>query len=427
MITARGSDVTELPNYARPRWFIRRALAGADGLIGVSSALRDRLIDLGADPARTVVLRNGVDTASFHPVDRDAARAALGLTGPTLVSVGALVERKGHHRTIEAMLELPDFSLLIIGEGPERAALAAQIIRLGLAERVRLLGPHPHARLVQFYGAADAMVLASSREGWANVLLESMACGTPVVASNIPGNPEVVREPAAGLVVESNTPAGLAADVRSRLFADPPARAATRAYAERFGWEETSAGQLALCRRVLGRDAVSRIVQRSPGRRRPGAGLEKADNRVATRGRHLDRCQHVADIISVGSLMAGARWFDCLHHRQEMGKSPFHPRGSIGAITHFRRLDHLAKFHGACPASWAALLAALHRLLCLERGQIATGDNPPYDVGIDPVVFVAQHIADAADVSPWLAGHKRFSCGLEFPRRLADDKSEVAW
>ena len=254
VITARGSDVTELPDYAVPCWFIRRAVARADGLVGVSSAVRDRLIELGADPARAVVLRNGVDTAAFHPVDRDAARAALGLTRPTLVSVGGLVERKGHHRTIEAMLELPEFDLIIVGEGPERAALEAQISSLGLGGRVRLLGPHPHARLPQFYGAADAMVLASSREGWANVLLESMACGTPVVASNIPGNPEVVREPAAGLVVETNTPAGIAAGVR-RLFADPPARAATRAYAERFGWDETSAGQLAMFRRVLGRGA----------------------------------------------------------------------------------------------------------------------------------------------------------------------------
>ena len=250
VITARGSDLTELPNYRLPRWFIRRAVARADGLVGVSSALRDRLIALGGDPTRTMTLRNGVDTQAFHPVDREAARAKLGLTGPTLISVGLLIERKRHHLTIEAMLELPEFALIILGEGPERPALEAQIARLGLAGRVRLLGAHPHAALPDFYGAADAMVLASSREGWANVLLESMACGTPVIASNIPGNPEVVREPAAGLVIEENTPAGIAAGVR-RLFADPPSRAATRAYAERFGWEETSAGQLTLFRRVL--------------------------------------------------------------------------------------------------------------------------------------------------------------------------------
>lgn len=250
VITARGSDLTELPNYAVPRRFIRSALARADGLIGVSAALRARLIELGADPGRTVTLRNGVDTAAFQPVDRDAARATLRLTRPTLISVGLLIERKGHHLTIEAMLELPDFELLIVGEGPERTALEEQIVRLGLGARVRLIGARPHAELPKYYGAADAMVLASSREGWANVLLESMACGTPVVASNIPGNPEVVREWAAGLVIEQNTPAGIAAGVR-RLFADPPSRAATRAYAERFSWDETSAGQLALFRRVL--------------------------------------------------------------------------------------------------------------------------------------------------------------------------------
>ncbi len=250
VITGRGSDLTELPDYRVPRWFIRRAIADADGLIGVSAALRERLIALGAEPSRTMMLRNGVDTSAFHPVDRDQARAALGLTGPTLISVGSLIKRKGHHRTIEAMLALPEFTLLIVGEGPERATLEAEIARLDLGARVRLLGARPHAELPKVYGAADASVLASSREGWANVLLESMACGTPVIASNIPGNPEVVQEWAAGLVIEQNTPAGIAAGVR-RLFANPPARAATRAYAERFSWDETSAGQLALFRQVL--------------------------------------------------------------------------------------------------------------------------------------------------------------------------------
>ena len=250
VVTARGSDLTELPNYRVPNWFIRRALCAADGLIGVSAALRERLVELGANSSRAVTLRNGVDTAVFRPVDRDAARAALGLTGPALVSVGSLIPRKGLHLTIEAMLALPKFSLLIVGDGPERAPLEAQIARLGLGGRVRLLGAQAHEELPRFYGAADASVLASSREGWANVLLESMACGTPVVASNIPGNPEVVQEWAAGLVIEENTAAGIAAGVRG-LFANLPSRAATRAYAERFSWDETSAGQLALFRRVL--------------------------------------------------------------------------------------------------------------------------------------------------------------------------------
>jgi teichuronic acid biosynthesis glycosyltransferase TuaC len=92
------------------------------------------------------------------------------------------------------------------------------------------------------------LVLASSREGWANALLESMACGTPVVAADIWGNPEVLRAPQAGVIYEPNTPDGIAAGVR-QLFAALPDRAATREYAELFSWDDTTAGQLALFRR----------------------------------------------------------------------------------------------------------------------------------------------------------------------------------
>ena len=250
VVTVRGSDVTEFPDHAIPRRYIAAAIKGADALISVSSGLRDRLVELGAPPAKVTVLRNGIDTDQFRPVDRVAARAKLGLTRPTLISVGGLIPRKRNDMTIEAMLELENMDLLLIGEGPERGNLQAQIARLGLADRVRLLGPQPHAALAAFYGAADLMVLASSREGWANVLLEAMACGTPVVASRIAGNPEVVRERSAGLIVQENTAAGIAAAVRD-LLAAPPDRAATRAYAERFGWAETSAGQIGLFRRVL--------------------------------------------------------------------------------------------------------------------------------------------------------------------------------
>ena len=172
--------------------------------------------------------------------------------GKVLLSVGHLIERKGHHRVIEAMRELPEWTLLIAGEGPERERLHALAGRTGVEGRVRLLGARPHGELAALYSAADALVLASSREGWANVLLEAMACGTPVVASPIPGNPEVVRAPAAGVIMPDNTPQGVVAGVRALAVA-APTRDATRAYAEGFGWEETSAGQLAVFRRVLGR------------------------------------------------------------------------------------------------------------------------------------------------------------------------------
>jgi glycosyltransferase involved in cell wall biosynthesis len=251
VITARGSDVTLIPRYRFPRRLIQRAIKDASALIAVSAALKERLIELGAADDKVTVLRNGVETDLFRPLqEREAARARLTLTGPTLISVGSLIERKGHHRTIEAMRHLPGFTLLIVGEGPEQPRLAALTARFGLGDRVRLLGSRPHRELSALYGSADASVLASSREGWANVLLESMACGTPVVAADIWGNAEVVRAPEAGLIYQPNTPDGLARGVQ-RLFAALPARSATRAYAERFGWEETTAGQLAVYRRLL--------------------------------------------------------------------------------------------------------------------------------------------------------------------------------
>lgn len=250
--TARGSDVTQLPDFAAPRRLILRAIAEVDALITVSAGLRDALVGLGAPPGKVTVLRNGVDLDAFRPADRVATRARLGLEGPTLLSVGHLIERKGHDRVVAAMPRLPGWRLLIVGDGPERGRLAALAAGLGVADRVSLLGSRPHAELPAIYTAADALVLASSREGWANVLLEAMACGTPVVASPIPGNPEVVRSRPAGVIMPANTPEGVAAGVLD-LAASPPSRAATRAYAEGFGWEETSAGQLALFRRVLER------------------------------------------------------------------------------------------------------------------------------------------------------------------------------
>jgi len=252
VITARGTDINLMPRYALPRRMIRWGIANADRLIAVSEALKRALVDLGAPSDRVEVLRNGVDLSMFGPTDRREARQRLGFTRPTLLSVGHLIEPKGHGRVIEAMCQLPDFDLVIVGEGPEREALGQLARRAGVANQVRFLGSRPHAALPEVYRAADALVLASTREGLANVLLEAMACGTPVVASNTGGNPEVVRAPASGVLMEQNTPEGIARAVRT-LFANLPARAATRAYSERFSWDDTTRAQIALFRGVLAR------------------------------------------------------------------------------------------------------------------------------------------------------------------------------
>jgi len=203
-------------------------------------------------------LRNGVDLVLFRPVDREDWRPRLGFRRTTLLSVGNLVPLKGHDLTIRALRLLPEMDLVLIGAGPERAALGALARELNVGDRVTFAGTMAQEDLRHYYGAADALVLASSREGWANVLLESMACGTPVVASNVGGTPEVVAAPQAGVTMAERTPEALARAVR-RLFAHAPDRGATRRYAEGFGWRATTEGQLELFGRVLSARAAARI------------------------------------------------------------------------------------------------------------------------------------------------------------------------
>jgi teichuronic acid biosynthesis glycosyltransferase TuaC len=249
-ITARGTDINLIPQYRLPRRMIQWAARECAGMITVCAALKDGLVALGAAADKIRVLRNGVDLQTFRPVDRDAARRQLDLAAPTLLSVGHLIPRKGHDLVIQALAQLPGLDLLIAGQGPEEQRLRATARDAGVEDRVRFLGRVPHDRLRDVYTAADLLVLASSREGWANVLLEAMACGTRVAASDVWGTPEVVADAAAGGLFKERTPGAIAATVR-RLMAEPVDRAATRRYAEGFSWDQTTQGQIDLFRSIV--------------------------------------------------------------------------------------------------------------------------------------------------------------------------------
>jgi teichuronic acid biosynthesis glycosyltransferase TuaC len=253
VIPARGTDVNLLPEYRVPRRLVRWAATQSAGVIAVSEALRERLIELGVPGGRVQVLRNGVDLALFAPQDRAAARRELGLDadGPVVLSVGWLIPRKGQDLAIRAVAAMPEVTLLIVGEGAQAPALKRLAAQLGLSGRVRFLGSMPHERLAQVYSAADVLLLASSREGLPNVVLEALACGTPVVTSAVWGTAEVVA-PQAGRLVKERTPEAIAGALRA-LLAAPPPRAAVRAHAERFAWGPTTAGQIRLFKSILGR------------------------------------------------------------------------------------------------------------------------------------------------------------------------------
>jgi teichuronic acid biosynthesis glycosyltransferase TuaC len=252
IITARGTDIHRITDFQVPRHMILWAARQAAAVVTVCRALKERLVELGAEADKTHVFRNGVDLDTFRPTRRDETRAELGVSRhAVLLSVGNLIPLKGIHLAIEAVAALPQsVTLMIAGRGPEEQKLKALCDRLGVSDRVRFLGQIPHAELAQLYSAGDILVLASEREGWPNVLLEAMACGTPVVASDVWGTPEIVTTPAAGLLVGERTGAAFASAI-ARLLAAPPRREATRLYAEQFSWDATTDGQRDLFRSVV--------------------------------------------------------------------------------------------------------------------------------------------------------------------------------
>jgi glycosyltransferase involved in cell wall biosynthesis len=235
-IKARGSDIDHWGHVAGICEQMVEAARQADGLLAVSEALRQRMIGIGM-PESIRVHYTGVDLDQFRPIDRASAKSAFGISGPLIASIGALIPLKGHELAIEAMRHLPEARLLIAGEGPQRTALERQAAEFG--GRVRLLGGLPHHELPALLGAADAMVLASEREGLANVWIEALACGTPLVISDVGGAREVVDRAAAGLIVERD-PLAIASALR-RLIDAPPNPEEVRAAAKRFSWERNGA------------------------------------------------------------------------------------------------------------------------------------------------------------------------------------------
>lgn len=253
-MTARGSDVTEIfpvsPYDAR----ITDAAKVAGKVMTVSESLRQGLIAGGVDGAKVETLRNGVDTAIFYPDGFETARErvlqACGIEtiapdSKLFLSVGWLITRKRNHLMVDAMVERPNDHFIMIGDGPERRALESQAQKLNVADRVHFLGQKEHKDLRLYLSGVDILTLMSDREGWPNVLLEAMACGTPVVSTNAGGVSEFVNVPVAGRVVFSDKRRDILTEI-DQLLSHYPLREDVVAYAERFSWLETSLKQEAI-------------------------------------------------------------------------------------------------------------------------------------------------------------------------------------
>jgi teichuronic acid biosynthesis glycosyltransferase TuaC len=201
------------------------------------------MIAMGMDAGKIRVHYTGVDLEQFRPLDpakRAAVRLALNVTGPLVVSVGALIPRKAHERLIEAIAAIDSATLIIVGEGSEYQRLTALVQARGLTERVRLLGAVEHARIPTLLAAADVFALASKSEGLANAWVEALACGTPVVISDVDGAREILTGNQAGRLLRECAPAAIAEAIRE-ILDDPPARTMVRMSAARFSWQRNAA------------------------------------------------------------------------------------------------------------------------------------------------------------------------------------------
>jgi glycosyltransferase involved in cell wall biosynthesis len=209
VVSARGSDINLFKDFPLIRRLLRYTLMKADGVIAVSQALKDAIRRLGVPGEKVAVIPNGVDPLKFSPLPKEESCKRLGLPDQKIIlSVGRLTCNKGFDVLVRAFKILLEkfqacpLSLVIVGEGAFRKQLEEMISSAHLSQRVHLVGAVPHEELALWYNAADIFCLASSQEGYPNVLLESLACGTPVVATSVGGIPEIIHSDAIGFLTE---------------------------------------------------------------------------------------------------------------------------------------------------------------------------------------------------------------------------------
>jgi glycosyltransferase involved in cell wall biosynthesis len=219
-------------------------------MLAVSAAMKADMVALGMPGDRIAVHYTGIDKKLFAVRDREAAKAALGIRGPLIVSVGALIDRKGQAFVIDALAALPDATLVLIGKGEDETLLKAKAAALGVANRVQLTGALPPAAIADWLAAADVMALPSASEGLANAWVEALASGTPVVTCDVGGARELFDRPEAGKLVARD--AGQVASAISTLLADPVARDAVAATVERFSWDANTAALYAHLKGLVG-------------------------------------------------------------------------------------------------------------------------------------------------------------------------------
>lgn len=241
-IKARGSDIHYWSGRPKALAQILAAADQADAVLSVSAALGRDIAALGITADKIHVHYTGLDHGRFRVTPRAQAlktlAAAAGLDlpegAPLVVCPGALIAIKGQALAIAALAQLPQAHLALAGVGPDEATLRAQAEALGLRERVHFMGQVSHDVLPVLMSAAAAVVLPSEREGLANVWVEALACGAPLVIPDIGGAREVVRDDSAGRIVARDS--GAIAEALRALIEAPVPQDVVAGHAAGFSW-----------------------------------------------------------------------------------------------------------------------------------------------------------------------------------------------
>jgi glycosyltransferase involved in cell wall biosynthesis len=240
-----GSDVHNIRDRFSAM-HTRTVLRDADYLAAISGDLRTRMIAMGAPPEKTRAVISGCDVSVFHPANRLKARQKLGInpTAEAVVYVGRMDVKKGLRELVEAAVSLhplrPDLHVYMIGEGADRPLIEAAIMAGNAATYVHALPECAFDDVAVWMAASDLVTLPSYMEGCPNVVLEALACGRPVVATNVGGIPEILNDEC-GCLVPPRDPSMLAQALGSVLDKTWDARAIS-AYGSR-SWE-TVAGEM---------------------------------------------------------------------------------------------------------------------------------------------------------------------------------------
>ncbi len=252
VITARGTDINLFADYPLAGRLIKKAALQSNSIITVADSLRQKLIAKGVDQKKIHVLRNGIDKETFCPAsikERESLRKQLNINSNTVLSVGNLTKLKGFDLVLAAIAKLPDTNLIIIGDGEERQNLHQQAADLKILERVRFISNLSQSQLRDYYVSADLLVLASSREGMPNVVLESLACGTPVVATNVGGVSEILSDEC-GIIINNRNDAELTEAMRTMLDKGLEREKVATIGVENC-WEQTTQNQLEIFTSII--------------------------------------------------------------------------------------------------------------------------------------------------------------------------------